>query len=878
MEREAKKDKGFYYQFFNESDTAMAVLNSEGMILTANKNFENLFESLSQSGENTGPESGGGSSLHKSIRDILQSPGSQDFWPSLIPIIAGERNYIVFQCSFNFRRNGEDIPHWFNAHAWRIEAASLAHGDTLLQKWLIGLVLEDYTLVRQEEKKLLLGKESAEKAMEAKDQFLANMSHEIRTPIQTIIGMVELLQETHLDHEQSEYSRQVKFSAEVLLTLINDILDFSKIEAGKMELEHIDFDLEQIVEQAVEMIALEAHKKELYIATSIPLETNIIIRGDPSRFRQVVINLVKNAVKFTKEGGVTVSLKLTSLADKEALRVSVADTGIGVNEETRPKLFSTFMQGDVSTTRRFGGTGLGLAISHNLVNLMKGNIEMVPNEGGGSIFRFDIPLERSGKKPPPLPPPERDGKLRILVVDDRVQERKIIESCLRDLGYTDISQAESGKAALKMMKTASAKGNAYQLCFLDMIMPVMDGWRLAAEIHNDSEIKQPELVLMVPHGLMGAETKMTLLKWFKAYINKPIKRRSLAETITTVLNEPQELEDASLLEEQTDSERPGQHSTDIPVLQEESEGPAAYGWRDIGSRPGLYKASTAIRAKNKLPVLIAEDHPVNQKLFSMIMDKLGYSSILADDGQDALEKIAAHKVALVFMDIQMPRMNGYEASENLRKRGFKKPIIAVTASALSDEREHCLRAGIDDVLVKPFKRADIAQMLEKWLNSSRDTPNPPPIPVEEPDIIPSPNIEPESGNAAIPAKGPEIVTSVQPDQNAVFDNEAVLDTFLDNREMVATLLPRFIERTQVQLNNIPDLQKAGNLEECRIEAHTIKGAAFTMSGTELGKAAARLELAYKNNVENEFETAYTLVKEAFDRFKEKAEEFLRSRN
>ena len=689
-----------------------------------------------------------------------------------------------------------------------------------------GLNRDAHALTRQVGKKILEN-EIAGKAMEAKSQFLANMSHEIRTPIQTIIGMIELLQDTKLDHEQIEYSRQVKFSAEVLLSLVNDILDYSKIEAGKMEPEHVSFDLEQIIEQAVEMIALEAHKKGLSIATSIPLETNIIIRGDPGKLRQIVINLVKNAVKFTKDGGIIVSLTFSSLNGQEAIRVSVADTGIGISEKARHRLFSAFTQADAADTRRFGGTGLGLAISRNLVELMKGQIEMVPNEGGGSIFRFDIPLERSGGKPAPLPPPEMDGKLKILIVDDKIQERSIIASCLSDLGYTDIGQAESGKSAIKMMRAATEKGNAYQICFIDMIMPVMDGWRLAAEIHNDPGIKQADLILMVPHGLLGADAKMALLKWFKAHINKPIKRRSLADTIGLVVNEPQ------VLEAMEDSEEEDDSSEEIQVLQDTA-----------GEETSLPGES----GKDKPLILIAEDHPVNQKLFSMIMDKLGYPSILADDGLDALEKEQANQVALIFMDIQMPRMDGYDAAKALRRRGFKKPIIAVTASAMPEERENCLKSGIDDILIKPFKRYELQEMLLKWINVRQDTP-------AEPEAVH------EQGEAP-------------PD--SVLNASDLFGSFMGDEETILSVITYFIERTKNQLEALPELEKAEDWESARREAHTIRGAALTLGGAELGKAAARLELAYKNIDKDEMKAAISPLWDAYYRFKKAAEELIRA--
>ncbi|MCL2129039.1 MAG: response regulator [Treponema sp.] len=840
MEKKESCNSGYFFPFFTDSDTGMIILDREGKIIIANKKMENMLRRICQFE---------GGRLPEYVHEIPDPLNISIFWASLLPIINGEKENIVFECTYNIPGETDStddniMVNWFNVHAWCIEKIPDKESRGLLSRsgayqkdWLIGLVLDDYTLVRQEEKKLLLGKEIAEKAMEAKDQFLANMSHEIRTPIQTIIGMLELLQETNLDREQTEYSRQVRFSADVLLSLINDILDYSKIEAGKMDFENIDFDLEQIIEQAVDMIAMEAHKKNLYIATRIPPETNLIIRGDPSKFRQIVINLVKNAVKFTIKGGIIVTLKLSSLMGKEAVHVSVEDTGIGVNEETRPKLFTTFMQADVSNTRRFGGTGLGLAISHNLVNLMKGNIEMVPNKGEGSIFRFSIPLERSRENPEELPPPERNGKLRILIVDDIRKVRNIINLYLQDLGYTDIEEASSGEEALKMMKAASAKGSAFELCFLNMVMPVMDGWRLAAEIYNDSEINRASLILMAPHGLMGAEAKMTLLKWFKAYINKPIKRRNLAETISQVMNEPIELEDVSALEEQINTEGVEHYQRDIPVLLEEDS-------------ESLKQHDTV--KKNMLPILIAEDHPVNQKLFAMIMEKLGYSAILADDGFDVLEKISANDVSMVLMDIQMPRMNGYEATEKLREQGFTKPIIAVTASALSDERDHCLSAGIDDILVKPFKRTEVENIVEKWKNVQREVLKRPAIPKEKPKAI-------------APAQK----------QETVFSAEDILDTFMDNREMVLSLLKRFIERTQNQIKEIPSLIKTGDYSNAMLEAHTIKGAAHTMSGKELAYAAARLELASKNSDIEEIKAAFPNLKDAFIRFRKEAINFIR---
>jgi CheY-like chemotaxis protein/HPt (histidine-containing phosphotransfer) domain-containing protein len=449
--------------------------------------------------------------------------------------------------------------------------------------------------------------------------------------------------------------------------------------------------------------------------------------------------------------------------------------------------------------------------------------------------------------------------------------KNIICSYLADLGFSRVESAASGKEALKMMRSAAARRRPYKLCFVDMIMPVMDGWRLAAEIHNDAGINEAKLILMAPHGIMGTDTKMTLLKWFKAYINKPIKRRSLADTLNAVLGEPEEVEALGELEPPADN----LSAPEKPVTKTAASG-------ETGAVPGAEKPL----------VLIAEDHPINQKLFAMMLDKLGYPSILADDGQDAVEKIHAHpEAALIFMDIQMPRMNGYEATKYLRKEGFAKPIIAVTASAFADERAECLSIGIDDILIKPFKRPDIESMLTKWINGrgaaggaeapavqaeSFDM-----IPVEGPDLIkPSRNRADiiSTGEEPAAAKSGKEAPSPKGAASEIFSPAELLDTFMGNDEMAYSLLYRFTARTAGQVEGIPALQKAEDWETARREAHTIKGASYTMSGKELGKAAARLEAAFKNLDFAEMEGSYPPLVEAFGRFKEEAEAFLKSKN
>jgi signal transduction histidine kinase/DNA-binding response OmpR family regulator len=752
--------------------------------------------------------------------------------PEFIQFIESGEKRRRFPLSIRNRKNTERK---FRVMVWRIQGGESA--GTGGYGPFFGIILHDLTREWHEEKRLKQIVLNAEAATEAKSLFLANISHEIRTPIQTIIGMTELLQDTRLDREQAEYSRQVKFSAEVLLSLINDILDYSKIEAGKMELEDIDFDLEQAVEQAVEMISLEAHKKGLEITLDITPGAEIVIRGDQNKFRQIVINLVKNAVKFTRQGGVFIMVRLTKLDGREAVRVSVADTGVGVPPESRGQLFTTFFQVDPSHTRRFGGTGLGLAISRNLVELMRGNIGMIPNEPNGSVFHFTVPIERVAAAPPVFGDAgsgtaradSPDGlsavnrNIRILVVDDYADSARVLASYLNDFGFKRVETVSSGEEALEELRIAASMNRPFDLCFIDMIMPRMDGWRLAAEINGDKKINHARLVLIVPQGLLGADAKMTLLRWFNANVNKPVKRRDLASSIN-----------AALAETAVDLET-------VPT------GPAVAGAAAGDTAPDAVSAGTG--SVNKPLILIVEDNPVNQNLFSMIIGKLGYPTITADDGVDALEKAAAHPVSFVFMDIQMPRMNGYEAAAELRKRGFISPVIAVTASALADERLHCIQAGFNDILVKPFKRPDIEKMLVAWVSRAG-----PPVAV-----VPEAAVKPEAA--------PHI-----------FDPGELRETFMAEDELIDSMLAKFIAHTEEQIErNIPRAVGIEDWETAAREAHTIKGTAFNMSGKELGTAAARLEEAFRTR--NRDETAAVLgpVKEAFIRFKAAAGHYLAGR-
>jgi len=864
-----------YRRVFHESSSALVLLDEQGYVLDSSESFRLTFEAIS------GREL---SSMKESLVEFLRDRDAFRFAYHFARLAAGSTRSASLETSF---RTSSGDTRWLKIRAWAIpEVADAPPGN---RGPYVACAFEDETEQRLEERRLLTAKESAEKATETKSQFLANMSHEIRTPIQTIIGMTELMQDTKLDREQEEYARQVKFSADVLLSLINDILDYSKIEAGQLQLERVDFEPEKTVEQAVDLITLEAHKKGLEITVDVASDVPALIRGDSGRLRQICVNLVKNAVKFTKEGGIVVSVRRTELDGKEAIYIAVADTGIGVPAEVRPRLFTTFYQGDPSTTRRFGGTGLGLAISRHLVQLMGGEIGMSPNENGGSVFHFTIPAERSEFSLPRVIP-RIDSDARLMVVDDRNESRRVIVSYLLSFGYSHIEEAASGQEAIRKLDTAAAAGRPYAICFIDMIMPGMDGWRLAAEINRDRSVNAARLVLMVPQGLLGADAKMTLLQWFNAYVNKPIKRRELADAIAATVEGPIDLEGAAVADVSVSEQAaapgkvPGRTAGIAPVYATGSSEEFAFTDNRIKS------PITETEASLSLPtVLVVEDHPVNQKLFAIVLEKLGYNPIIASDGIEAIEAVAKADFRIIFMDIQMPRMNGYEATVRLREGGFKRPIIAVTASALSDERERCTQAGMNDILVKPFKRPEIEKVLATWypkdalpgsgagqaagepveevleeLEAGIDEL----VSVEEPeDLEELEELEeldeladtgsPESPAMEIPEEAP---------QQFAIDEAELMDNFLGKKEIVQSLLARFIDRTGAQINLMPALLAENAWDKLRIEAHTIKGSALNLAAKELGGNAALIEAAAKEKDRAAAEAGLATLPDAFSRF------------
>ena len=797
-EKEITRQSKYFQALIENSPAAVVLLDNDQMIMSCNSAFENLYGYRSEEikGQN--------------IDELISTDESREEAAALTKSVMDQR---VETISKRKRSDGTLVD---------VEIFGVPIFVSDERAGALAIYHDISTLIN--------ARQAAEEANRSKSEFLANMSHEIRTPMNGVIGMLDIALDTPLNKEQTEYLSIALQSAEALLTLLNDILDYSKIEAKKLDLEMIEFDLRTAVEGVAYTIANRAEAKGLELAALIPPTLSTRLIGDPSRLRQVLINLTGNAIKFTEHGEVIIRTETIKEDDQKAqIKFSVTDTGIGIKADRLGAIFERFTQADGSTTRKFGGTGLGLAISEHLVRAMGGEIQVESEFGKGSNFHFTIEFAKQAQK-------ESDSEvlitdlngLKVLIIDDNETNRMILIKMVEGFGANAYAVA-GGEEGLIALQEAREQDELYDLVLLDMQMPDMDGEQTARAIFSDPRKKSLSVVVLTSMGKRGDAKRLQALGC-AGYLLKPIKQQMLFEALLTIMNEKKK--------------------------------------KNLNTNRLVTRHTVNEQKKYGKPILLVEDNIVNQKVASALLKKAGHTVDIANNGEEALNKIERKGYGVVLMDVQMPVMDGLEATQNIRLRekgnGQRHlPIIAMTAHAMQGDRERCLDAGMDDYITKPLDKRSLFAAIDRWMNTEEDTNS---LPV-------SPFLDIEETETKI---SNEETTRPQPQTGFRVNDIPPVN--------IATALPRFDddraffdEMAQDFLNHLPQrieemqscLQKADSVGLSRA-AHNLKGVAATFSAKKLTTLTNMLET---ESAKGEIKQAQRLI-EQIEQEAEKVKNYL----